>query len=397
MRCFSFYKHHIGKIMFNMYMHGGSENHGCEAIIRSSAKILNDFPIVYSSHVNQDIKYGLDKVCTLKEDTVHQLVRGSKEWILSSLQTKLTGKINLAIKYRYKEFYNQVSKGDIFLSVGGDNYCYAGKDILASRNYNLRNKGCRTVLWGCSVEPDLLNYPEIKKDIESFDLITARESISYQALKKVNNHTFLVSDPAFVLDRIDLPLPAEWIPGNMIGINASPLILSNGANADLVVEAYCKLISKILKLTDCGIALIPHVVWKQNDDQEILQLLYDRFKNSNRIVMINDHNCMELKGYIARCRMFVGARTHATIAAYSTEVPTLVLGYSVKSRGIAKDIFGSEEKYVIPVQDITNVNALADGFIWMLDNEKKIREHLHSVIPQYIANARKAKNILSNL
>lgn len=383
--------------MFNMYMHGGSGNHGCEAIIRSSIKILNDFPIVYSSHVNQDVKYGLDKICTLREDKPCQLVRGSKEWFLSSLQTKLTGKISLAIKYRYKEFFNKVSKGDVFLSVGGDNYCYAGTDILAARNYNLRKKGCRTVLWGCSVEPDLLNYTEIKKDIESFDLITARESISYQALKKVNNNTFLVSDPAFVLDRIDLPLPAEWIPGNMIGINASPLILSNGANADLVVEAYCKLISKILKLTDCGIALIPHVVWQQNDDREILQLLYDKFKNSNRIVMINDHNCMELKGYIARCRMFVGARTHATIAAYSTEVPTLVLGYSVKSRGIAKDIFGSEEKYVIPVQDITNVNALADGFIWMLDNEKKIREHLHSVIPQYIANARKAKNILSNL
>lgn len=31
--------------MFNMYMHGGSGNHGCEAIIRSSTKILNDFPI----------------------------------------------------------------------------------------------------------------------------------------------------------------------------------------------------------------------------------------------------------------------------------------------------------------------------------------------------------------
>ena len=387
----------IRKIMFNMYMHGGSGNHGCEAIIRSSTKILNDFPIVYSSHVNQDVKYGLDKICTLREDKSCQLVRGSKEWFLSSLQTKLTGKISLAIKYRYKEFFNKVSKGDVFLSVGGDNYCYAGTDILAARNYNLRKKGCRTVLWGCSVEPDLLNYPEIKKDIESFDLITARESISCQALKKVNNNTFLVSDPAFVLDRIDLPLPAEWIPGNMIGINASPLILSNGANADLVVEAYCKLISKILKLTDCGIALIPHVVWQQNDDREILQLLYDKFKNSNRIVMINDHNCMELKGYIARCRMFVGARTHATIAAYSTEVPTLVLGYSVKSRGIAKDIFGSEEKYVIPVQDITNVNALADGFIWMLKKKKKIREHLHSVIPQYIDNARKAKNILSNL
>ena len=113
--------------------------------------------------------------------------------------------------------------------------------------------------------------------------------------------------------------------------------------------------------------------------------------------MINDHNCMELKGYIARCRMFIGARTHATIAAYSTEVPTLVLGYSVKSRGIAKDIFGEEEKYVIPVQDISNVNTLADSFLWLLDNENKIRRYLHTVIPQYIADATKAKNILDNL
>ena len=57
--------------MFSMYMHGGSENHGCEAIIRSSSKILNDFPTVYSSHLNQDIKYGLDKVCTLRSGFYH--------------------------------------------------------------------------------------------------------------------------------------------------------------------------------------------------------------------------------------------------------------------------------------------------------------------------------------
>lgn len=383
--------------MFNMYMHGGSENHGCEAIIRSSAKILNDFPVVYSSNLNQDKKYGLDKMCILREDSISQLNRGSKEWFMSSLQTKLTGKINLAIKYRHKEFYNQVSKGDVFLSVGGDNYCYEGTDILAARNYNLRKSGCHTVLWGCSVEPTLLNNAELKEDIAAFDFITARESISYQALKSVNNNTFLVSDPAFALDRIDLPLPSGWISGNMIGINASPLVLSNSSNAKLILEAYYKLISKILEFTDCGIALIPHVVWKQNDDREILKLLYDRFENSNRIIMINDHNCMELKGYIARCRMFIGARTHATIAAYSTEVPTLVLGYSVKSRGIAKDIFGSEEKYVIPVQNISDVNTLADSFTWLLNNEKKIRKQLHAVIPQYIENAIKAKNILDNL
>ena len=55
-----------------------------------------------------------------------------------------------------------------------------------------------------------MNDRVIREDIAGFDLITARESISYEALKKINKNTYLVSDPAFALDRIDLPLPAGW-------------------------------------------------------------------------------------------------------------------------------------------------------------------------------------------
>ena len=55
---------------------------------------------------------------------------------------------------------------------------------------------------------------------------------------------------------------------------------------------------------------------------------------------------MELKGFIARCRFFVGARTHATIAAYSSCIPTFSVGYSIKAKGIAQDIFGTYKNYV---------------------------------------------------
>ena len=113
--------------------------------------------------------------------------------------------------------------------------------------------------------------------------------------------------------------------------------------------------------------------------------------------MIEDHNCMELKGYIARCRMFIGARTHATIAAYSSCVPTLVLGYSVKSKGIARDIFGTEENYVIPVQGMTNPNALAQGFAWLYKNESPIRTHLGTVMPGYIQKACNAADAFKKL
>lgn len=133
------------------------------------------------------------------------------------------------------------------------------------------------------------------------------------------------------------------------------------------------------------------MIWSGNDDRSILNKLYDEFKKSERIVVIQDCNCMQLKGYIAKCRFFVGARTHATIAAYSTEVPTLVVGYSIKSRGIAKDIFGREENYVIPIEQIKEENKLTQAFIWLQENENHIREHLKKRMPQYIKDAENVK------
>ena len=143
--------------------------------------------------------------------------------------------------------------------------------------------------------------------------------------------------------------------------------------------------------------LIPHVVWESNDDRKVLTPLFEEFRHTGRVILLTDHNCMELKGYIARCRLFIGARTHATIAAYSNCVPTLVLGYSVKSRGIARDLFGSEEHYVIPVQGMTDPNALAAGFDWLLEHETQIRSHLGKIMPGYKEKAYNAVNALKNL
>lgn len=113
--------------------------------------------------------------------------------------------------------------------------------------------------------------------------------------------------------------------------------------------------------------------------------------------MIEDCNCMELKGYISRCRFFIGARTHATIAAYSTCVPTLVVGYSIKAKGIAKDIFGTYKNYVIPVQMLENEYQLVEAFKWLRDNEKVVREKLGKVMPNYIAKALTARKKFEEL
>lgn len=377
------------------YAHAGAGNHGCEAIVRASAGILGKDIVLYSIRPEEDAKYGLNGILqSIEYDRDLAVRKYSLPWLASRIQTKLTGSVDREIYNRKKAMFDAVQPGDIAFSIGGDNYCYPGTDVLAAQNSNFRKKGAKTVLWGCSVEPELLKDASVAKDLASYDHIVVRESISYAALKAVNPNTVLIPDPAFTLERKDLPLPEGWCDGRMIGVNASPLILQNGQNGQLVLDAYKALIQHILDTTDCSVAMIPHVVWENNDDRIPLRVLYEFFRDTGRVVLLDDCNCMELKGYIARCRMFIGARTHATIAAYSTCVPTLVLGYSVKSRGIARDLFGTEENYVIPVQGMTDPNALADGFTWLMLHEDDIRSHLTGMMQAYIEKASSAATLI---
>jgi polysaccharide pyruvyl transferase WcaK-like protein len=259
----------------------------------------------------------------------------------------------------------------------------------------IRKTGAKTVLWGCSIDEESIT-PEVRTDLEKFDLITARETISYDTLKKVNPNTVLVADPAFVLDKIQLPLPEGFAENNTVGINISPLIMNYG-DGHMILTNYEQLVEYILNETDMHICLIPHVVWEGNNDLIPIEHLYEKYAGSGRICKLGDCNCMELKGFISRCRYFVGARTHATIAAYSTCVPTLVVGYSVKSRGIATDLFGTDENYVVPVQSLQEAGKLTEMFMWFRKNESEIRTSLQKIMPEYQNRARAAAASLEAL
>lgn len=370
-----------------LYFHGGSKNHGCEAIIRSTAKILGDNLTVYSTHPEEDYQYLLDKVVSIKSDSANRL--SLLEKIKVAVLYKLFRSDYAYVTLTHKNFIKDIKKGDIYLSVGGDNYCYDGREILGFYNKIIHKKGAKTVLWGCSFDPADLTI-EIEKDLARYDLIVARESISYNVLKKINSNTVLLPDPAFQLDCEYIELPRGFCKNQTIGINLSPLV-SKYANGNMIFQNYVNLVRWILDNTNYNIALIPHVVTDGSNDRTILLKLYKMFEKTNRVLDISDFNCMQLKSLISQCNYFIGARTHATIAAYSTGVPTLVVGYSVKAKGIARELFGTDENYVLPVQSLKNENDLIDAFIWLMNNEHSIRDRLNKMMPEYrekILNAR---------
>lgn len=378
-----------------LYYHGGSGNHGCEAIVRATVKILDRPVTLWSTAPASDHTYELERIAEIREDAKNPIKNGL-DALRFKAHHKLTGSDYLYTKLTHKAFFSSVQPGSVYLSVGGDNYCYAGKDILGHYNRIIHENGGKTIFWGCSFEPSDMDS-ETAKDIARYDLITARESISYEVLRAVNPNTVLVADPAFLLDTVCLPLPEGWQEGNTIGVNASPLIMQSAGDAGVAFEAYRRLIAYVLEQTDASVALIAHVVLPENDDRVPLQRLYEEFVGTGRVLLLEDCNCCELKGYISRCRMFVGARTHATIAAYSTCVPTLVLGYSVKSKGIARDLFGTEEHYVLPVQEMKDSNGLAEGFDWLLAHEEEIRVHLNRIMPEYRLRAMRAGEAIAEL
>lgn len=376
-----------------MYPHGGSGNHGCEAIVRSTVKLIGNETTLFTNKIEDDHKVGLQDLCKL--DVAEKPIKsGGLSHLCAIFRNKVLGQADAFDQLVFQHIVETAKNVDYVLGIGGDNYCYDTPKFIYLVNRMVDEAKKKRILWGASVEPDAIDE-RMLQDLRGYYKIWARESLTYEALlDKGLTQTFLLPDPAFVLDRKDLPLPEGFVEGNTVGINVSPMIIGYEKSQGMALQNYVNLVKNIIEETDMQVALIPHVVWSHNDDRKPLSQLYEMFKDTGRVVMIEDHNAMELKGYIARCRFMVVARTHASIAAYSTQVPTLVVGYSVKARGIAKDIFGTEENYVIPVQSLTLGNELVEGFHWLVAHEADIKEHYAEMMPNYIGKVYQIQSIL---
>ena len=119
-----------------LYGHGGSGNHGCEAIVRSTIRILRNRtkytnPIVASLDSEQDIQYGLSNICTIED--VRKGKRNLAFW-RAYITFKLTGSYEALDSYLLATLIKKFKKTSIALSIGGDNYCYGNNSVLAYQN-----------------------------------------------------------------------------------------------------------------------------------------------------------------------------------------------------------------------------------------------------------------------
>jgi len=381
-----------------MFNHTGSLNRGCEAIIRGTINIIDntcgDNQYTLSSCYPQEDE-ALDEKINLVPFNPRPL--NKVEHLIAALNIKLRNNEKYSVIKSYSAFFKDAASADICLSVGGDTYCYGDNAVIRILTDELKRRGKQIVLWGASIGEEDLSGEKIE-NLNCFDAIFTRESLTYENLKnhQIKPEVFLFPDPAFSLNKTELPLLEGWIDGNTVGINLSSIVVSRNPQ---LTESVSGLIGYILKNTDMAVALIPHVTSAGNDDIQALEALYNETKEQagKRIFILPyDLNAEQYKGYIARLRFFIGARTHATIAAYTNFVPTIDLGYSIKSKGIATDLFG-DDRFVIDSTTIKNDNELISAFETLIEQESEIKNILMKVIPGKIRAAFEAGKKLSEI
>jgi len=147
--------------------------------------------------------------------------------------------------------------------------------------------------------------------------------------------------------------------------------------------AWTRTVERILAASDDDILIVPHVqeVRPASDDRRIASRIVEATGFNPRVrIASGELSASDFKGLIQGSRYLVGERMHACIAALSTAVPTIAIGYSVKARGIMEDMLGAElplDELHVPIDRFVASEGLSAEIAAMAQRNDAIRERLN--------------------
>lgn len=182
------------------------------------------------------------------------------------------------------------------------------------------------------------NIQKARKAIESADLVISRDQKSADCIASFSDKiVYVTTDLAFTLPwEIEDHAPSDKIK---IGINVSGLLLSDKTEKTALFvrlktsyDTYIRsVIDWLLTENQYNIYIIPHV---GNDGSDYIRNIYgDQLSYCEAF-----YDPISAKNQISQMDIFVGARMHATVAAFSSGVATIPTAYSRKFAGLYSNL-----------------------------------------------------------
>jgi len=404
---------------FYLTGHYTFSNRGCEAIVRSTVELLQEQfgdieVLVPSSDIIKDHAQW-PEADTLGVRFVPAYLPSINRYWVHLQQFPIPVLKRVGWPFSLPRWLRKTLAGvDCVLSVGGDNYSldYLLPSLLMGLDGCAMNLGKPVVLWGASVgpferEPHFL--PVIRRHLERMVFIAARESVTVEYLTKLGlgDKVIHAADPAFALT----PEPVDTAPfwpedssEGVLGLNISPLLLRYRSSREpegKLLDEMAGFIRHAVVKRGLGVLLVPHVIPHdgavKNNDAVFMAQLLPRLGDLSKYVQLMDDrlDAAQTKHVISQCRFFIGARTHSTIAALSSGVPTISIAYSIKAKGINHDLFG-DIRYVLDTPDVSRA-TLTERLIQLREEENALRPILKEKRVEMIDRTRLAARRLAEV
>ena len=259
--------------------------------------------------------------------------------------------------------------------------------------------------------------------LNMIDLITLRESTSYQNLKNTGvrgDKLFLTADPAFLLrpvspERAKEIMIHEGIAGVsmlLIGMTITRHIASkafsdrNGPECSYRkhIEVLAQAVDDLTDRQNATVVFIPHCIGlieqlDDRDDRTVAEDIFQRCNNKEKVkVITNEYGAEELKGLIGQFDFFIGERMHSVINAMSMCVPSIALSHSTDPRLSIIEMLGQEEA-ICYVEDL-DADALIAKVedIWAKRDEikEKLKRQVKIMRERALLNSKLLKELLDS-
>jgi colanic acid/amylovoran biosynthesis protein len=244
-------------------------------------------------------------------------------------------------------------------------------------------------------------------------LITVREHMTYEYLvEKVGlpaDRVIHTTDVAFLLtppppEQLDALAAFYGIGAGVPTVAVAPsLAISSyvSMNPQQHQAAWVETIRTIRQEWGARVVIVPHVqeLRISNDDRIIATRVARALGWDPDVrLAIGDHSASEYKGLIGRCDFVIAERMHAAIAGLGSGVPTFVVGYSVKARGIASDIFGdAAPESLITAVDFVDRSKRAGPLNAAWQNRQATTTRLQAMLPEIRRRADKNFELLAGV